>query len=277
MDTPMITFLRYSALFLLAAPLSVSAGQILTIPDPAARVDTEFNVYVEVLPASDSINVVEGSVAIPQGMHVVNISTAGSAFPLWAATPIYEVGARRVRFTGGAPRAVSGDEAERLFTMTIRADAAGTYSFQPDAAGFADDGQGTRVKLESRTENVQVGGESVLREGMKASTSKLTAEIGSDPSVYDGAWFVTAYGGDKGGGVAYYEVQEGDSKPERFSNAYILKDQTRESRVTVSAIAPDGSRTSIVVGESGYLRTGVMIVIAILLLLGGVYFFRRRL
>lgn len=250
----------------LIAPLVASAAYIRSAPDISAKKGEPFTVYVEINPEDSSLNVVEGVVRIPEGLHVIGVSTEGSAFPLWASAPTYVVKDRAVRFAGGSPEALPSDESARLFAIIVRADNEGTHSFTVEGKAYADDGKGTAIPLGARSEPVSVGNAHEPRGDIPATKSKLVAEIGRDASLFDGAWFVTFYGGDKGSGVAYYEVTEGNREAVRAERYYVLQDQTLSENVRVTAFGNDGSRQSVTIGETNRLLwvLGILVLLAAL-------------
>lgn len=256
-------------------PVSLFAAEITSIPTFSSIVPgSQFEVQIDFDPDGSSVNVIEGTVQIPAGVQFIGVTSAGSPLTLWAEAPIYDASKRVVRFTGGLSGALPGE----AHIMTIRASAPrGTYTFEPHAEAYMSDGVGTRVPVVARAEGISVGNTTVTREySYKTATSELAVEVGSDPSLFDGARFVSFYGGDTGSGVAYYEVAEGDMSAVRAENTYVLRSDA--SKVTVTAVAPDGSRTSKTVSTTGASSSLMRILVLgfVLAVLIGLYFWRRR-
>ena len=65
--------------------------------------------------------------------------------------------------------------------------------------------------------------------------------IGRDPSIFGGKWFVAFAAQDKGFGVSYYEVQEGEKAWKRAQSPYLLEDQNLRSPVSVKAVDKAGN------------------------------------
>jgi len=76
------------AVILFAIPYSAQAATLQLVPSEA-RAGQEFAVAVKFNPEGDSINVVEGTIDIPEGMSVSRISTGGSALAVWTVEPAF--------------------------------------------------------------------------------------------------------------------------------------------------------------------------------------------
>lgn len=242
--------LRHSAivwalLIGICVPALGYAAEIRTIPNShVAGLGQEFSLFVQLIPEGESLNVIEGEVAIPAGIQVTSITTAGSALSLWPVAPAYVDASRIVQFTGGTPQGIPSDKKSLLFTIYMKTDTKGTYSFQPSVEGYAGDGTGRSVPLSQSAEGITIGDSSATGSSspLVTSATELVAEIGADPSLFEGSWFLSVYGGDSGKGVSYYEIQEGNRNPVRTEHTYVLQDQARRSVIEVRAVAPDGSQ-----------------------------------
>lgn len=270
-----LKYIFISAIVVIAVPRTVVAAEITSIPAlHSATPQSSFEVQIDFDPQGDSVNVIEGTIQIPAGVQFLEVTSAGSPLTLWPQAPAYDAAKRVVRFTGGVTGALLG----KSHLMTIRASAPrGTYAFEPHAEAYMSDGAGTRVAVVARAEGISIGDTTASREySYTTATSELVAEIGSDPSIFDGARFVSFYGGDTGSGVAYYEITEGDMSPVRAENTYVLR--SNASKVTVTAVAPDGTRTSKTVSTQSTSWFSFLAVALVLLLITliGVYFWRRR-
>lgn len=269
------TYTYFAAFLALLVPASMYAAEIKSTPTLSSTIpETPFEVQIDFDPEGDSVNVIEGTVQIPAGVQFISVTSAGSPLSLWAQNPVYDASTRVVRFAGGVAGALPG----KAHLMTIRASAPrGMYTFEPHAEAYMSDGAGTRIPVVARAEGISVGDTTISREySYKTATSELVVEVGSDPSVFDGARFVSFYGGDTGSGIAYYEVAEGDMSPVRAENTYVLRSDA--SKVTVTAVAPDGTRISKSVSTTESSRGLVLVFVLgfVLALLIGLYFWRRR-
>ncbi len=81
------------------------------------------------------------------------------------------------------------------------------------------------------------------RRGMIDTTSPLpiTAEISNDNLLYDGQYFLIFSTTDKGSGVDYYNVQEGNFITNNANSPYILQDQTQEDVIIITAFDKAGN------------------------------------
>ncbi|OGZ17544.1 MAG: hypothetical protein A2Z78_02020 [Candidatus Nealsonbacteria bacterium RBG_13_36_15] len=70
---------------------------------------------------------------------------------------------------------------------------------------------------------------------------KFTIEIGQDPSVFEGKYFLGFSTTDKISGIDYYEVKEGKEDFKKAEIPYLLKDQSLKSRILVRAVDKAGN------------------------------------
>ena len=73
------------------------------------------------------------------------------------------------------------------------------------------------------------------------SPEKFQAEIGQDPSVFEGKYFLGFSTTDKTSGVDYYEVKEGKGDFKKAQIPYLLEDQTLRSKIVVRAVDKAGN------------------------------------
>lgn len=262
-------------LTMLGCVTPVYAAELLIEPNASTvRVGDELVLNVGLDAQGASINVVDGSIVIPPGLEIIEISHAGSAVMLWATTPTYSIADRSVMFTAGMVPAIRGTG--HLFSLRTRVIDGGAIVISGATSAYADDGQGSAVPISVRAEAFEIGEQTVAKSpSHTGSTSKLVAEIGKDPALFDGAWFVSIYGGDTGQGISYYEIQEEGYDPVRVERLYVLRDQDLNSEIKVSAVAPDGTRTTETLNDGGFAWPILAIIIGILCIVG-VWFTRFR-
>ena len=73
------------------------------------------------------------------------------------------------------------------------------------------------------------------------SPEKFQAEIGQDPSVFEGKYFLGFSTQDKTSGIDYYEVKEGKGDFKRAQMPYLLDDQTLNGKIIVKAVDKAGN------------------------------------
>lgn len=238
-------YIFFTFITILFAAQSAYAATVSIEPSaPAAPPSTQFALTITVTTDSNPINVVEGSVRIPPDVTVDAISTAGSAFTLWPLQPEFVTNDGKIEFSGGAPGGVPAGTRAILFTVYAHTDIADSYVFQPTGiTAYRNDGKGTREPIAATGASIDVrpGATPAPLKASPLKATPLTANVGNDPALFDGQYFVSFYGGDRGKGVSYYEVQEGVFESwNRADRFYVLKNQSLNREIFVRAVDEDG-------------------------------------
>lgn len=96
---------------------------------------------------------------------------------------------------------------------------------------------------------------------------KFEPEIGQDPSVFEGKYFLSFYTTDKTSGIEYFEVKEGKRDFKRAKSPYLLEDQSLRNKILVKAIDKSGNE-KIAEIVPPYKITWENIIILVLILVG---------
>jgi hypothetical protein len=140
------------------APLIAQAAVLYVQPSPAGvAVGSTVAVSVLVDTEGSAINNAEGVLSFSKDIFdVVSINKDASLFSLWIQAPSYD-GNNSISFNGGLPSPGYQGSNGRLFTVTLRAKAAGTGIITLDnAAVRANDGLGTNVMRNANGSTVAV-------------------------------------------------------------------------------------------------------------------------
>lgn len=278
---PLLLLITLAAL---AAPTMSAQAATLSVEPPLAAAGSTILLPVVFSPGKDKVNVVEGSITIPDGITVDGIDTSGSAFSLFADGPIYMLSSRTIEFTAGAPGGLAPDSIALVFVIKAHADVEGKYDITPlGISSYENDGKGTRNPVSAPIASVSVGpkGSVAVDAFPPAAPAPLVAEIGNDESLFNGRWFATFYGGADSASIDHYEVREGWWRPSvRADRYYVLLDQDRSSTVWVTAVSENGKRvTSSIAAENPWTERAVAaVLILVLATVGGLIwrrFFRR--
>ncbi|MBZ9569795.1 hypothetical protein KJA16_02635 [Patescibacteria group bacterium] len=73
------------------------------------------------------------------------------------------------------------------------------------------------------------------------SPEEFRAEIGQDPLMFEGKYFLSSATIDKTSGIDYYEVKEGKRNFKRAKSPYLLGDQSLRSKILVKAVDKAGN------------------------------------
>lgn len=84
----------------------------------------------------------------------------------------------------------------------------------------------------------------------------ISLEIGQEPSLYDGKYFLVFSATDEHSGISHFDVTEGTETYKGVSSPYILKDQSKERYVVVTAYDNAGNSAQYVIGEENEKTAG---------------------
>lgn len=276
-----MNFLRAFPLLLAAALAVPAAAAELSLEAPLASAESAFFLPVVFESESEDVNVVEGSIRVPEDVDIESIDTSASSFAVFAHGPVYDLSSRTITFAAGAPGGLAGTDVALLFVIRAHASVPGTYVFEPGAVtAYRNDGSGTAITVAADGTALSVGekGSVAVDPLPKAPAVPLIAEIGRDASLFEGRWFATFFGGASGSSVAYYEVREGWLRPAaRADRYYVLEDQGRGSTIWVTAVGEGGERATVTLPAENPWSERALIALAALVLLALAWLLFRRL
>jgi len=280
MSSRTLTFIALLASIVLFVPVAHAAT--VSFSEPKATAAGSFAIEVTLNADAHAVNVVEGAIAIPTGLAIDSVTTAGSGFSLWPQTPQFVRADRSIEFSGGVPGGIPAQTSARLFTIFAHATEPGTFTLDASKVNaYENDGKGTKDTLTSKSLALKatVAGTAIAQRQVSGGvTSPLIAEIGSDSSLFDGKYFVSFYGGDAGSGVDHYLVQEGwYRKAVPASRYYVLQDQGRTVAVTVEAVDASGHSTKTTIPAAHPFAFVIPLLGVLAVLVAGFFLTRARL
>ncbi len=241
---------------LLAAAPAFAAQLSFESSNPAPAVGERFSVAVLLDTQGDEINADGGSVTFPGDLvEFLGASDAGSIVSFWIEPPALRGGV--VTFSGITPGAFNGHRG-LLFTLEFRAKKAGAGMIGiVDAKTLRNDGTGMSASVVVSSLSLRVSPPAAAPSPSvpvaptvadRQPPEPFTPEIGRDPNVFDGQWFVAFATEDKGSGMSGYEVKESRSRIFAWlvpwkpaSTPYLLADQELQSYVFVKAVDRAGN------------------------------------
>ncbi len=274
-----------SLLVLFAIPFYVDAAKIfIDLPETPISVGNTSLIKVMINTETAEINATDGVLTFSSPKDIVSINIGGSIFDLWPRRPSLE--GNKISFTGGTTAGVYGSTL-RLFTIAVKPSSTNPIKINlQNATTYLNDGKGTSVNVSGTQIEIPVQNTSKTSDELASLISKDTTppekfkiELGQDPSVYDGKYFISFFTTDKESGIERYEIVEGDRPSVRSGNTYVLQDQGLSSLITIRAIDNAGNER---VETFNPKSTGipwikiVIVVILILLTFGLVRFFRKK-
>ncbi|MCK9186853.1 cohesin domain-containing protein [Candidatus Gracilibacteria bacterium] len=245
-------------------PGIIFASEIVFSPLSVTVAKGEFvkiNVYV--LPGEDRINAAEGKIIFPNNLlSVSKISYGNSILSFWPQIPAEKENGV-ISFSGVTPGGYDvGSGRGLLFSVIFKGEGEGRANLEfKDGLVLKDDGAGTATLLKLGNGNIiitkqSIGGESkessaLLEELNVGSDHELpesfTPLVGSNPTIFDGKYFLVFATVDKQSGIDYFEVKESlnksgdDTKWIRAESPYQLSDQALQSFILVKAVDKAGN------------------------------------
>jgi len=231
------------------------------------------------------INGVDGIIKIDGNVDVLNMNVAGSVFDLWPNKP--SLNGQEIVFVGGSPSNVFGKK-NKIFSFAVKARDTGKVNISLKQADvFLGDGHGTRIASLGKNNSFvidksknQIKNElSDLILNDKISPKSFDIELGVDPSMYDGKYFISFYTTDDESGINRYEIRENNLPGLRATNSYVLEDQSLKGFVEVKAIDNAGnikistldlSKTNIIKKDKNnykYLIISIVLILIIFILI----------
>jgi hypothetical protein len=235
-------FIALAALLIGGAVGAHAATFSVTVtPSPAAP-NTLFTGQVWLETGADSLNAVEGTISVPDGLQISSVDSGNSALSLWASSPVFVIKDSLLSFAGGTPKPLPANTRALLFTFTGTATRSGAYAFSPiHLAAYKADGKGTAAGTAFTPSSLKISkdGDTAAAPVSKDAAAPVFVDVslGSDPSLFDGKYFVSFAATDAGTGVEKYEIQEGMFAPfVRAERYYVVRDQGLSKNITVRAI-----------------------------------------
>ncbi len=233
-----------AVLILVALPAKVDAVSVSLQTSSDVHAKDVFVVDVILNTEEQSVNTVEGEVVISdatQNFEIRDVSVAGSGFTMWPRKPSLSAKGDVIAFTGGVPGGVKGNVV--LFKVAVFARNPSELRISPkELIAYANDGKGTPLTVSPIEKVVTVGapGAGGPQDAWKTiiSTDNVAPEpfditLHQDPFLYNGKKFLSFPAVDGQSGIAYFEVQEGDTLPVRTGDQYVLVNQKGSEPVTV--------------------------------------------
>ncbi|MCC6290603.1 hypothetical protein IT398_00835 [Candidatus Nomurabacteria bacterium] len=252
-------------ILLFCLPLPVFGARLSFSPD---RIDVPpgepFSVNVILDNEAQVINALEGGINFPaDNLELEEIKSGDSIIGFWLESPT-ELEKGHVSFAGIIPGGFSGvlspfytgGRPGKVFTLIFRGRQSGDVQVEwQSPRALLNDGLGEAVEMKLGSLGVS------LRDGVANSSpvaevsgddrippETFSPEISHDPNLFSGRWFVVFSTRDNRSGLAGYQVQEhssiapNDNDWRDAVSPYLLRDQTRQSYVSIRAIDQAGNK-----------------------------------
>lgn len=263
-----------SCLLLLLLPQTVMAAQVIfeVVPQLSAK-DKTVVIEVKIDPHLKNLNALEGVVGL-KGVGAekifVQTETGGSIFTLWPSPPKYFANEQVIRFVGGVPGGFN--QPGLIFRLRISSVASNQVNLNwISGSAYLNDGLGTAEGISSNSKVINLEPQALETTSVSLQDQRPPIfemlEIGQDPSVYDGKYFVSFYATDDLSGVASYAVKEGEDVTEVRDGIYVLKDQSLHTPIFITAYDQAGnSRIEKFIPRFNWFKNVIIILLILLLI-----------
>ena len=230
--------------------------------------NSNFEIGVFVDSQNESINAIESKITFPGDyLSLQGAYTGNSILTFWVDQPNSPSNGT-VSFSGVVPGGYVGSKGY-LFSLIFKALKEGKVEIKTSQEKILlNDGQGTAAKtLQAPLSlNLKEGGPDLGFVPLQDATppESFQPQVGNDPNILGGKYFIAFSAQDKGSGVDYYEVMEAPQfgsfrslfSSEDWSRAqspYLLKNQTLKSDIYVAAFDKLGNKRVVKSKASHYL------------------------
>jgi hypothetical protein len=246
-----------ASIFLFASYVHAASVSFIA-PANIVPIGTPFYLEVHLETDTDSLNVINGTVSIPDGIRITDVETGNSLLKLWPTPPTYIPGKKQIVFVGGTPDGLPTHTDGLLFRITAIAERDGAYQFTSSSTrGYVNNGMGTILLLPPNTITVQASGTAQPNNQVSVPATPspdLTppvfnyVDVGRDQSLFNNEYYVTFQASDAESGIDYYEVKEGFfGSYVRANRYYVLQDQTLRTPIIIRAVDKAGNAATWIV------------------------------
>ncbi|MFH0852115.1 MAG: cohesin domain-containing protein [bacterium] len=248
-------------LFALCLPLSARAALLYFAPSRADfTLGETFLVDIRIDTQQECFNAVETTIVYPADiLEAVGFNQGNSILSIWAKPPVIDQAGGLISFAGGVPGGYCGDlpgaaqKTNILGKIIFKATQTSKNSVQllfRDSQILLNDGLGTPASVAQNPAFITI---SAAKPGQPSDQwqqeikndqtppEQFQIQLGRDPALFDGEYFIAFSTTDKQTGVDYYEVKEGENAWQRAQSPYQLKDQRLKSIIKAKAVDKAGN------------------------------------
>ncbi len=259
-------------------------------PDDIVQVGDVVVISILLNTEGQTINAIEAQVTYAaKELQLKEVVDGESIVNFWVQSP-KEVGEGKIEFSGITPGGITGRDLN-LLTLEFEAKKEGVGSmFLKHVQVLLHDGLGTPVATTIVPLSFNIVGQSTVP---SLSTDYIDTEapepflpiVTTDADVFDGRFFLVFDTEDKGSGIDFYEVKEGEFGTfEKAVSPYEIKDQTLTKELFVKAVDKEGNEYVATIYPQNYepwyqttpIKTVILLVcLGIVLLLSRRFFLKR--
>ena len=264
--------------------VSLAADIFFSADKDTFELDEDFLVQVFLDTKNLAVNAIEGVVEFPADLlELKEIRDGNSAINFWIEKP-HTREDNKVVFSGITAGGFSGPKIF-LFGMVFQSKKVGNDSFSFSSIQILqNDGLGTKIttnEIPLTFSIVPISGDGRQKDLKITDTDPpedFTPFVASDPTIFDGKFFLIFSATDKGVGIDHYEVREGFwSEYERAESPYLLKDQSLGKFISIKAIDKYGNKRLVEIkAQNPNLRLEIGLILGIILVVCILLIKKRR-
>lgn len=220
-----------------ATPAQAILSFTLSSSDPES-----YMVEVWLVAGTMPINAIEGSLKIPSSVQMQQINTSNAGITQWVQQPTYNPSAHVIQFGGGDVDTIAPQQKARIFTVYASSTHMDPASFLLSATAYDADGKGTSEKVTVTTTTNPANPVSTTVSSDHTPPTNLVVDIGRDPSLFNGQYFISMSAVDPDSGIDHYEVKEGfGGSFHRVDSLYVLQGDPSSTYIEVHAVDKAGN------------------------------------
>ncbi len=236
----------FITIFLFSASSVFAAESFFETKNPEIRLGDKFEVNFFLNTNNEDINAVEGKIIFPKNLiELKEIKDGNSIINFWIERP--KINGGEISFSGIIPGGYSGKKGFILSAIFQSIQEGEGLIEVRDIKALLNDGQGTETKITISNLQFVISKQAPLLKPApieKKDTDMpemFEPTVASDPTMFDGKYFLVFATQDKGSGIDHYEVCEGKRKCVVAESPYLLKNQSLDEEIVVKAIDKSGN------------------------------------
>lgn len=233
---------------------TVNAAQLsLSSQSNNFSLNQEFVVELFLNTQDKEINALEGEILFPSDLlELKEVGDGNSIVSFWINQP-KKILDNKIIFSGVIPGGYY-EQKGLVLSLIFKAKQQGSGLVRVSKTQVLEnDGQGTPVKVlnlnfpftvsKQALEPVQEAQEELLELKSDDELPEIFyPQVASDPTVFNGKWFLIFATQDKGTGIDYYEVKQGRGPFIRAQSPYLLQNQALNAEIRVKAVDKNGNQ-----------------------------------
>jgi len=253
------------------------------------KVNQLFEVSVFINTDEESINAIEGKIIFPRDLlEIKNINDGNSIINFWIEKP-KSTSEGQIAFSGIIPGGYN-DSRGLIFSITFLAKKEGNGAIKfGEVKALRNDGQGTEADVKISNFQFLISKQIPISEipmpeiKDNEPPEEFAPQIASDPTIFEGKWFLVFATQDKGSGIDHYEVCEGKSKCIAAESPYLLQNQDLDEEIIVKAVDKSGNERVATIPArfarpwyKDYAILAILIIAALVYLIWKILWKKRR-